>query len=24
LDMDLTRLEHYPSIAITKEDLSKL
>ena len=23
LDMDLTRLEHYPSIAITKEDLSK-
>ena len=24
LDVDLTRLEHYPSIAITKEDLSKL
>jgi len=23
LDMDLTDLEHYPSIAITKEDLNK-
>ena len=24
LDMDLTHLDHYPSVAITKEDLSML